>query len=55
MIIINNNRGLKTRTPISNSIETELFNELKALSETTQIPMSKLLDNAIKLLVKSAK
>jgi len=52
---MNENRGLKTRTPISNSIDTKLFNQLKELSSTSQIPMSKLLDNAITLLLKSAK
>ena len=46
-----NNRGLKTRTAISNAVDTELLNKLKQLSKDTQIPMSKLLDNAIKLLL----
>ena len=47
-----NKRGLKTRTPISNSINTELFNQLKELSDKTLIPMSKLLDKSIELLLK---
>ena len=46
------NRGLKTRTPISNAVETELFEKLKNLSEQTMIPMSKLLDKGIKLVLK---
>jgi post-segregation antitoxin (ccd killing protein) len=52
---MNNNRGLKTRTTISNAVDTELLNQLKDLSKQTQIPMSKLLDNAIKLLLESYK
>lgn len=41
------------RIRISNSIDKELYNDLKALSEKTRIPMSKLLDEAIiDLLVK---
>jgi len=48
-----NERGLKTRTPISNAIDTKLFIKLKQLSSTSQIPISKLLDNAIKLLLES--
>lgn len=46
------NRGLKTRTPISNAVETELFEKLKNLSEQTMIPMSKLLDKGIRLVLK---
>lgn len=45
-------RGLKTRTPISNAVETELFEKLKNLSEQTMIPMSKLLDRGIELVLK---
>lgn len=47
-----NERGLKTRTPISNAVNTELLNKLKELSNETMIPMSKLLDKAIELLLK---
>lgn len=47
-----NDRGLKTRTVISNSIDTNLFNQLKELSKITMIPMSKLLDKAIQLILK---
>ena len=45
-------RGLKTRTPISNAVETELFEKLKKLSKDTMIPMSKLLDRGIELVLK---
>lgn len=45
-------RGLKTRTPISNAVKTELYQQLKQLSEETMIPISRLLDRAIELLMK---
>lgn len=45
-------RGLKNRTPISNAVNTELFEQLKQLSKDTMIPMSKLLDRAIELVLK---
>ena len=44
-------RGLKTRTPISNAVETKLYEQLKQLSEDTMIPMSRLLDRAIELVL----
>lgn len=45
-----NNRGLTTRTPLSNAVDTKLYDKLKELSEKTRIPMSKLLDEALELL-----
>lgn len=45
---MSNNRGLKNRKAFSNSIKTELYKGLKELSDETKIPMSKLLDEAIK-------
>ena len=47
------NKDLKTRTPISNAVNTELLNKLKDYSKETGIPISKLLDKAIELLLKS--
>lgn len=47
------NKDLKTRTPISNAVNTELLNQLKDYSKNTGIPISKLLDKAIELLLKS--
>jgi len=44
---------LKNRTRIGSAIDTKLYYKLKNLSETSQIPISKLLDNALKLLFKS--
>ena len=49
------NKDLKTRTPISNAVNTELLNKLKDYSKETGIPISKLLDKAIELLLKSTK
>ena len=45
-------RGLKNRTPISNAVDTSLFEQLKQLSQETMIPMSKLLDRGIELVLK---
>lgn len=42
---------LKNRTRIGSAIDTELYNKLKKLSETTRIPISKLLDEAIENLL----
>lgn len=46
------NRGLKNRTPISNAVETKLYEELKELSQNTMIPISRLLDRGIELVLK---
>lgn len=46
------NRGLKNRTPISNAIDTNLYEQLRRLSADTMIPMSKLLDRGIELVLK---
>lgn len=45
-------RGLKTRTPISNAVNTESYEQLKQLSKETMIPISKLLDRGIELVLK---
>lgn len=45
-------RGLKNRTPISNAVDTQLYEKLKQLSEETMIPMSRLLDKGIELVLK---
>lgn len=45
------NRGLKTRTPLSNAVDTKLLHKLQQLSKDTRIPQSKLLDEAIELLL----
>lgn len=43
---------LKNRTRIGSAIDTELYNKLKDLSKQTRIPISKLLDEALELLLK---
>ncbi|MBS4958808.1 MAG: ribbon-helix-helix domain-containing protein [Clostridium sp.] len=43
------------RVRISNSIDKELYEKLKKLSEETKVPMSKLLDEAIEDLLKKRK
>ena len=45
------NKVLKTRTAISNAVNTKLLNKLKDYSKQSKIPMSKLLDEAIELLL----
>ena len=49
------NRGLTNRVAISNAIDKELYSKLKAYSEETGIPMSKLLDKSIRLFLESVK
>jgi len=46
-----NKYGLKNRTRISNAVDTELYNKLMELSKKTMIPISKLLDKAISLVI----
>lgn len=48
-------RGLRNRTPISNAVETELYEKLKQLSKDTMIPISKLLDRGIELVLEEYK
>lgn len=47
-----NERGLKTRTPFSNTLDKELFKKLDELTKETRIPKSKLLDEAVIMLLK---
>lgn len=50
---MSDNRGLKNRIAISNAIDKELYLKLKAYSEETSIPMSKLLDKSISMFLES--
>lgn len=43
---------LKNRTRIGNTVDNELLKKFKELSESSRIPMSKLLDEAIIDLIK---
>lgn len=49
------NRGLKNRTAISTAIDNELYKRLKAYSEETSIPISKLIDKAIAMYLENIK
>ena len=44
-------RGLKNRTPISSTVNKEVWEELVKISKETDIPISRLLDRSIKLLI----
>lgn len=49
------NKELKNRVTIGSAIDKELHKKLKEYSLQTGIPISKLLDKAIELLLKSTK
>lgn len=46
------NRGLANRRAFSNAIDAKLFDDFTKLAAETKIPKSKLLDEAIELLIK---
>ena len=46
------NPNLKNRVIPNSAIDKELYSKLKDLSKETSIPLSKLLDKAIELLLK---
>lgn len=50
-----NKYGLTNRVRISNAVDKDLYEELKKISDETMIPISKLLDKAIKLLIEEHK
>ncbi len=49
------NAQLKNREVIGSAIDKELLNKLRKYSKETGIPLSKLLDKAIELFLKSTK
>lgn len=49
------NKELKNRHPFSNSLDNNLWIKLKDLAKETKIPLSKLLDRAVELLLKDFK
>lgn len=49
------NPGLKNRVIPNSAVDKELYDKLRDYSKETKIPISKLLDKAIELLLKSAK
>lgn len=48
------NKDLKTRHPFSNSLNNDLWDKLNKMNKETQIPLSKLLDKAVELLLKES-
>ena len=48
-------KDLKNRIPIGSAVDKNLYEKLKELSNNTKVPMSKLLDEAIELLLDSKK
>lgn len=51
-VILVKEKAPKSRTSISNTIDSELYRKLKELSVETKVPLNKLLDEAIEYLVK---
>ena len=49
------NKELKNRTQIGSAIDKKLYEKLKNYSKETSIPISKLLDKAIKMFLESTK
>ena len=45
------NRGLVNRKSLSSSLDKPLYEKLKTLSDITKVPLSKLLDEAVELLL----
>lgn len=50
-----NKYGLTNRVRISNAVDKKLYAQLKQISEEKMIPVSKLLDKAIELLIEEYK
>ena len=48
------NPNLKNRIVPNSAVDKELYNKLKDLSKETGVPISRLLDKAIKLLLKES-
>ena len=48
-------KDLKTRSPIGSTIDNELLNQLGAYSIESGVPISKLLDRAIKMYLESVR
>lgn len=46
---------LKTRSPIGSAIDLKLLEQLREYSKETDIPVSKLLDRAIKIFLETIK
>ena len=55
MEVINYEENLITRSPIGSAIDNELLNQLRAYSKESSVPISKLLDRAIKMYLESVR
>ena len=51
----NNKRGLKTRVSVSNSYDKELYEKIKELSKETMVPISRLMDLGMRLVLERYK
>lgn len=49
------NYGLKNRVRISNAVDKGLWEQLRKLSDETMVPLSKLLDKGIELVIQEYK
>ena len=48
-------KDLKTRSPIGSAIDNELLNQLRTYSKESGVPISRLLDRAIKMYLESVR
>lgn len=48
---VSGNRGLRNRKAVSTSMEPRLYESLNLISEKTRVPKTKLVDEAIEMLV----
>lgn len=48
-------KDLKTRSPIGSAVDNELLKQLREYSKESGIPISKLLDKAIKMYLESVR
>lgn len=46
-------KDLKNRTPIGSAMDNKIYSEMKAYSEESGIPISKMLDRAMTMYLKS--
>lgn len=48
-------KDLKNRTPVGSAMDNKIYEEMKAYSEKTGIPISKMLDKAMTMYLESTK
>lgn len=54
-MIISAKKGFKNRTPVGSAMDNKIYYEMKAYSEKTGIPISKILDRAMSMYLESTK